>query len=107
MLVFAQTVTFHRLCAVVTKTTDLTLDFSCLQYSTHFVCSTVEHVYYGHPNVIINKCNEEWEYAFTLQDIIFGASQYVLSAIQLQLADTRKEKDTSNLHLADCSIRGY
>ena len=26
---------------------------------------------------------------------------------QLYLADTRKEKDTSNLHLADCSIRGY
>ena len=26
---------------------------------------------------------------------------------QLQLADTRKEKDTINLHSADCSIRRY
>ena len=42
---------------------------------------TVEHAYHGHPNVIINKCNQEWVYAFTLQDIVVGASQYVLSAV--------------------------
>ena len=62
------------------------------------MCS--EHVHYGHPNVIIL----EVVYAFTLQDIVIGASQYVLSAVT---SDTRKEKDTSNLYSADCSIRGY
>ena len=61
------------------------------------MCSTVEHVHYGHPYVIILG----GVYAFTLQDIVIGAVQYVLSA------DTRKEKDTSNLLSADCSIRGY
>ena len=40
------------------------------------MCSTVEHVHYGHPNVIILVV----AYAFTLQDIVIGASQYVLSA---------------------------
>ena len=43
----------------------------------HFVCSTVEHVHYGHPNVIILGV----AYAFTLQDIVIGASQNVLSAV--------------------------
>ena len=41
------------------------------------MCSTVEHVPYGHPNVIILGV----AYAFTLQDIVIGASQYVLSAV--------------------------
>ena len=68
---------YYRMCAVVTKTTNFTLDFSCLQYLAHFVCSTVEHVHYGHPNVIILGV----AYAFTLQDIVTGASQYVLSAV--------------------------
>ena len=38
---------------------------------------TVEHVHHGHPNVIILGV----AYAFTLQDIVIGASQYVLSAV--------------------------
>ena len=32
------------------------------------MCSTVEHVHYGHPNVIILVV----AYAFTLQDIVYG-----------------------------------
>ena len=41
------------------------------------MCSTVEHVHYGHPNVIILGV----AYTFTSQDIVIGASQYVLSAV--------------------------
>ena len=28
-----------------------------------------------------NYCNYEWAYAFTLQDIVVGVSQYILSAV--------------------------
>ena len=41
------------------------------------MCYTVEHVDYGRPNVIILGV----AYAFTLQGIVIGASQYVLSAV--------------------------
>ena len=37
----------------------------------------MEHVHYGHPKVVILVV----AYAFTLQDIVIGASQYVLSAV--------------------------
>ena len=61
----------------------VSLIFKCpdLFIPVMYTDSDVSIVVHVHANIIVINIDQEWAYAFTLHDIVVGASQYVLSAV--------------------------